>query len=83
MRAKRVCHVLRCNCGNNIWLSYDNNHSAGVAVLRGAFKGKVVSIKTHHSAGVAVLRGTKGAFVRSRRRWLEEGGEKIQNTFTI
>lgn len=25
----------------------------------------------------------KGAFVRSRRRWLEEGGKKIQNTFII
>lgn len=35
--------------GNDIWLSYGNNHSAGVAVLRGAFKGKVISSKTHHS----------------------------------
>jgi hypothetical protein len=41
--------------GNNIWLSYGNNHAAGVTVLRGEFKGKVISSKTHHSGRWFIL----------------------------
>ena len=40
---------------NDIRLSYGNNHSAAVAVLTGAFKGKVISTKTHHSGRWFIL----------------------------
>lgn len=33
--------------GNDIWMSYGTNHSAGVAILKGTFKGKVVKCITH------------------------------------
>uniref|UniRef100_W5LWT0 Uncharacterized protein n=1 Tax=Lepisosteus oculatus TaxID=7918 RepID=W5LWT0_LEPOC len=34
--------------GSDVWLSFGSNHSAGVAILKGTFKGKIISSRVHH-----------------------------------
>ena len=38
--------------GEDIWMSYGSNNSAGVAFLKGKFKGKVLKNKIHLEGGL-------------------------------
>lgn len=41
--------------GDDLWMSYGNNRSAGVAVLKGTFKGKIIQTKLHDSGRWVIL----------------------------
>ena len=41
--------------GDNIWIAYGNNNSAGVAILKGSFQGKVLKTVAHDSGRWIIL----------------------------
>lgn len=41
--------------GSDIWHSFGSNHSAGVSILKGSFKGKIVSSKVHNGGRWIIL----------------------------
>lgn len=41
--------------GDNIWMAYGNNSSAGVAILKGSFQGKILKNIAHNSGRLIIL----------------------------
>lgn len=41
--------------GDNLWMSYGSNRAAGVAILKGTFKGKIIQTKIHDSGRWVIL----------------------------
>lgn len=41
--------------GSDVWHSFGSNHSAGVAILKGSFKGKIVNTKVHNGGRWIIL----------------------------
>ncbi len=41
--------------GDDLWMSYGSNRAAGVAILKGTFKGKNIQINIHDSGRWVVL----------------------------
>ncbi len=37
--------------GDDLWMSYESNRAAGVAILKGTFKGKMIQTNIHDTEG--------------------------------
>ncbi len=45
----------RSQWGNDIWFAHGSNRAAGVVILKGTFKGHVLSHETDHSGRLVIL----------------------------